>query len=58
MPRTKAQFLEMQDKARERILEKRRRVWERYHEGLSDWAEEHHIRLPVVPKGCLQAYHM
>lgn len=53
-----AAFLYAQLEAKERILEKRRRVWERYHEALSDWAAERNIRLPVVPKACLQSYHM
>jgi dTDP-4-amino-4,6-dideoxygalactose transaminase len=53
-----AAFLYAQLEAKERILEKRRRVWERYHEGLSGWAAERNIRLPVIPKGCRQSYHM
>jgi dTDP-4-amino-4,6-dideoxygalactose transaminase len=53
-----AAFLYAQLEAKERILEKRRRVWERYHEGLSGWAAERNIRLPVIPRGCLQSYHM
>jgi len=53
-----AAFLYAQLEARERILEKRRRVWERYHASLSGWAAECNVRLPVVPKGCLQSYHM
>jgi len=53
-----AAFLYAQLEAKERILEKRKRVWERYHEGLSGWAAESNVRLPVIPKGCLQSYHM
>lgn len=53
-----AAFLYAQLEAKERILEKRRRVWERYHEALSDWAAERNVRLPVVPRGCRQSYHM
>jgi len=53
-----AAFLYAQLEAKERILEKRKRVWERYHEGLSGWAAERNIRLPVVPKGCQPSYHM
>ena len=53
-----AAFLYAQLEAKERILEKRRRVWERYHEGLSGLAAERNIRLPVIPKGCRQPYHM
>ncbi len=44
--------------ARERILASRRRVWERYWNGLSGWASEHGVRLPHVPSDCAQAYHM
>lgn len=53
-----AAFLYAQLESKERILEKRRRVWERYHETLSGWAAERNVRLPVVPKGCLHSYHM
>lgn len=53
-----AAFLYAQLEAKERILEKRRRVWERYHESLSGWAADRNVRLPVVPKGCLPSYHM
>ena len=53
-----AAFLYAQLEAKERILEKRRRVWERYHEGLSGLAAERNIRLPVIPDGCRQPYHM
>ena len=53
-----AAFLYAQLEAKERILEKRKRVWERYHEGLSGWAAERNVRLPVIPKGCRQSYHM
>jgi dTDP-4-amino-4,6-dideoxygalactose transaminase len=53
-----AAFLYAQLEAKEGILEKRKRVWERYHEGLSGWAAERNVRLPVIPKGCRQSYHM
>ncbi len=53
-----AAFLYAQLESKERILEKRRRVWERYHQMLSGWAAERNVRLPVVPKGCLHSYHM
>jgi dTDP-4-amino-4,6-dideoxygalactose transaminase len=53
-----AAFLYAQLEAKERILEKRKRVWERYHEGLSGWAAERNVRLPVIPRGCRQSYHM
>ena len=53
-----AAFLYAQLESKERILEKRRRVWERYHQMLSGWAAERNVLLPVVPKGCLHSYHM
>jgi dTDP-4-amino-4,6-dideoxygalactose transaminase len=53
-----AAFLYAQLEAKERILEKRRHIWEQYHEALSGWAAERNVRLPVVPGGCRQSYHM
>jgi dTDP-4-amino-4,6-dideoxygalactose transaminase len=53
-----AAFLFAQLEAREMIQEKRRRAWYSYFEWLGDWADEIGARLPVVPPGCEQAYHM
>ena len=53
-----AAFLYAQLKAREKIQEKRRRVWNRYYESLADWAESNEVKLPVIPPGCEQVYHM
>jgi dTDP-4-amino-4,6-dideoxygalactose transaminase len=53
-----AAFLYAQLEAREKIQEKRRRVWNRYYESLADWAQSNDVRLPVVPPECEQAYHM
>lgn len=53
-----AAFLYAQLERRERIFETRKRIWTRYLEGLSDWAEEAGARLPVVPEHCDQAYHL
>ena len=53
-----AAFLLAQFEARETIQEKRRRVWERYYEALTRWADSNDVRLPVIPPGCEQAYHM
>ena len=36
----------------------RRRIWETYNERLRPWAEEHGVRLPIVPPHCEQAFHM
>ncbi len=53
-----AAFLYAQLEARERIQEKRRRVWNRYYESLADWAQSNDVRLPVIPPECEQAHHM
>lgn len=53
-----AAFLYAQLEERERIQAKRRHLFERYREGLSDWAAEHGVALPTVPESCEQAYHM
>jgi dTDP-4-amino-4,6-dideoxygalactose transaminase len=53
-----AAFLYAQLEAREQIQDKRRQIWEYYYEHLQDWAQEHDIRLPIVPDYCEQAYHM
>lgn len=53
-----AAFLYAQLEAREKIQEKRRRVWNRYYESLAGWAAENDVRLPVIPPECEQAYHM
>jgi dTDP-4-amino-4,6-dideoxygalactose transaminase len=53
-----AAFLYAQLEAREKIQEKRKRVWHRYHESLCDWAAENDVKLPVIPPECEQAYHM
>ena len=53
-----AAFLVAQLEARERIQAARRRIWETYERELAGWAGEHGVRLPVVPEGCEQAYHL
>jgi dTDP-4-amino-4,6-dideoxygalactose transaminase len=53
-----AAFLYAQLEQRDAIQARRRAVWERYHEGLADWAAAHGVRTPVVPAHCEQAYHM
>ena len=53
-----AAFLYAQLEARERIQQKRRRVWDNYHRLLQGWVAEYGIRLPVVPSDCEQPYHM
>jgi dTDP-4-amino-4,6-dideoxygalactose transaminase len=53
-----AAFLYAQMEAREQIQAKRQRIWRYYYEHLQDWAQEHSVRLPVVPDHCEQSYHM
>jgi dTDP-4-amino-4,6-dideoxygalactose transaminase len=53
-----AAFLLAQLEERDAIQERRRRIWERYREELSPWAAGKGIRLPVVPPGCVQPYHL
>lgn len=53
-----AAFLFAQLEARERIQARRRGIWERYREGLADWAGRNGVRLPAVPDHCEQSYHM
>ncbi|MBL3601017.1 MAG: dTDP-4-amino-4,6-dideoxygalactose transaminase [gamma proteobacterium endosymbiont of Lamellibrachia anaximandri] len=40
------------------IQARRKRVWENYREGLTDWATDRRIGLPTIPAHCEQAYHM
>jgi dTDP-4-amino-4,6-dideoxygalactose transaminase len=40
------------------IQEKRRAIWQRYRDELSNWASENGIALPSVPSECGQAFHM
>jgi dTDP-4-amino-4,6-dideoxygalactose transaminase len=53
-----AAFLYGQLEVWRQIQEKRRRIWQRYHAELSEWAAARDIRCPTVPEGCEQAYHM
>jgi dTDP-4-amino-4,6-dideoxygalactose transaminase len=53
-----AAYLYAQLEERERIQAARQRIWEYYTIHLHAWAEEHSIRLPVVPAHCRQPYHM
>jgi len=40
------------------IQSKRQTIWQRYDDELTDWAETHGIRRPIVPTHCDQAWHM
>jgi dTDP-4-amino-4,6-dideoxygalactose transaminase len=53
-----AAFLYAQLEAREKIQEKRRRVWNGYYASMADWAGNNDVKLPVIPPECEQAYHM
>ncbi len=53
-----AAILYAQFEVREAIQEQRRIIWERYLEGLTEWAAERGIGLPHVPGHCDQSYHM
>lgn len=43
---------------RDLIQNTRRRLWERYRNGLADWAAAEAVRLPVIPAHCEQTWHM
>lgn len=53
-----AAFLYAQLEKREEIQCARGRIWQRYWNGLAEWAQENGVRLPVVPGPCEQSYHM
>lgn len=53
-----AAFLYAQFEVRDRIQSLRRRIWDHYHTRLMRWAQEHEVRLPVIPEPCEQPYHM
>jgi dTDP-4-amino-4,6-dideoxygalactose transaminase len=53
-----AAFLYAQLESRQQIQRKRRQVWETYSLRLAAWAEDHAVRLPVIPAECEQPYHM
>jgi dTDP-4-amino-4,6-dideoxygalactose transaminase len=53
-----AAFLYAQLETWTSIQASRRQIWERYQAGLAGWANEHRVRLPIVPPHCEQAFHM
>jgi dTDP-4-amino-4,6-dideoxygalactose transaminase len=53
-----AAFLYAQLEAHREIQERRRRLWERYRDGLAEWAGDNGVRLPVIPAHLDQTYHM
>jgi dTDP-4-amino-4,6-dideoxygalactose transaminase len=58
LPDLLAGFLAAQLEHRDVIQTKRRAIWNRYDDGLRDWADEHGVRRPVVPPDCEQSWHM
>lgn len=53
-----AAFLYAQLEQWHAIQEKRQRIWHYYNENLCGWAEEHSVRVPMIPAYCDQSYHM
>jgi dTDP-4-amino-4,6-dideoxygalactose transaminase len=53
-----AAYLHAQLECYEHIQARRQRIWGYYATHLPDWAEEHHVQLPVVPEHCQQPYHL
>src|SRR5262249_3190866 len=51
-------FLSAQLEEADAIQERRRRIWNHYNAELALWAAENAVRLPIVPPGCEQSYHM
>lgn len=51
-------FLLCQFEARTLIQQKRKEIWQRYDEGLADWARAEGVQTPVVPEHVGQAFHM
>jgi dTDP-4-amino-4,6-dideoxygalactose transaminase len=53
-----AAYLLAQLEKREEITRRRQAIWNYYYENLKEWAAERGIRLPVVPDGCSNPYHL
>lgn len=53
-----AAFLRAQLEHRDQIQSRRREIWENYSRELTSWAEANGARLPTIPPGCEQTYHM
>lgn len=51
-------FLLCQLEAIDHIQARRREIWERYDEGLAEWAAAEGVQRPVVPEHVEQAFHM
>jgi len=53
-----AAYLFGQLEQKDAVLAARRRIFERYRDGLAQWAERVGARLPTVPVDCEPSYHM
>jgi len=53
-----AAFLYAQLETRDEIQTRRRQIWEYYYQNLKQWAQNHDVRLPIVPAYCEQPYHL
>ncbi|MHC4500090.1 MAG: DegT/DnrJ/EryC1/StrS family aminotransferase, partial [Planctomycetota bacterium] len=53
-----AGFLYAQLEARDHIQEHRRQIWLSYESRLKDWAKQHGVALPKIPRHCEHPYHM
>jgi len=53
-----AAFLYAQLEARQDIQDARRKIWNRYSNHLTNWAQRQSVRLPWSPADCDQSYHM
>jgi dTDP-4-amino-4,6-dideoxygalactose transaminase len=53
-----AAFLWGQLEIAEEVTERRRRIWDRYHEAFAELEVEEHVRRPVVPPDCRHNGHL
>jgi dTDP-4-amino-4,6-dideoxygalactose transaminase len=53
-----AAILYAQLEAKDQIQTKRQRLWNHYYKHLQQWAQEHGVRLPIVPEHCDQPFHL
>lgn len=53
-----AAFLYAQLETYQSVQSKRCKIWERYYQALQSWAKESGVRLPLIPQGVEQSYHM
>jgi len=53
-----AAFLYAQLEAKDHIQKHRQWIWQYYHDHLGSWAQDHGVKLPIIPEHCEQPYHM